>query len=104
MLTTSPNLLMRVPEFFLGSGIFFQSKKVDSDKVIMSVGADTMVEKGYKDAQQTIDEQIAEMQNILSQLQVNLTFLMNKEKDLQCGLEHDCKCGSHGCGEGSCSC
>lgn len=86
----------------LGSGIFFKSKKAESDRVVMSVGADTLLEKGYSDAQKTIDEQIAEMKNILTQLQTNLNYLTNKEKELEAGLHHDCKCGPKGC-EGSCS-
>ena len=81
----------------LGSGVFFKSKKDSGDKVVISVGADVLLEKGYEDAHKTVDQQIVEMGEVLNQLQTNLNYLIAKEKDLQGSLGNACGCGDHGC-------
>ena len=78
----------------LGSGIFFKTHASNDSKIVMGVGSNVCVEKSLSEAKQTVSEQIVEVEEVMNQLKINLTYLNNK----------DCSCGPSGCGSSSCAC
>ena len=85
----------------LGSGVFFKSIKSKDAQIIMSVGSDVCVEKDIPDTVSVVDTQIDELRNALTQIQTNLSYLMNKHNELKshlsCECGDECGCGSEGC-------
>jgi prefoldin alpha subunit len=88
----------------LGSGVFFRSEKVKGNKIIMNVGAGVVVEKTFTEASRVVDDQIREISEVISQMDMNHNFLMNKENHLRSCLQGGCSCGDHSCGEDGCHC
>ncbi len=77
--------------FPLGAGVFVKGKLASVDKVIMNVGKGVAVEKDVSGAQELVNEQIkslegvftqmnAEMQDIVSQVQVAQMDMMGQQE------------------------
>jgi prefoldin alpha subunit len=80
----------------LGAGIFFKGVKSKDNKILMAVGADVCVERDFDEAKESVHKQIEELQGVLSQMQINLTYLSTKEREMRASL--------HSHGEPECNC
>jgi prefoldin alpha subunit len=70
----------------LGAGIFVKGKITDKKTLLMNVGAKVVIEKDFDSAQQKVEGQIEELQNIggrmqeeMSQLQQMIQFMEMQE-------------------------
>jgi len=81
----------------LGAGVFFKGIKSSDQKIIMSVGAGVCVDKSLLETKEVLNTQLAEVREIISQIEINLNYLSSKEKELKKSAGHSCSCGDHKC-------
>jgi len=67
----------------LGGGIFLKSVLKDNKNVIMGVGANVMVDKSVDDAKLSVNKQLAEVNNVIEQLQEEIVNVTSRIQELQ---------------------
>lgn len=67
----------------VGSRTFIKAKLIDSDKVIIHLGADVAAEKTLKDAQKLLEERLGEVQEVLSERRRLLDQIVAKLGEIQ---------------------
>jgi prefoldin alpha subunit len=67
----------------IGAGVFAKATLKDSDKVLMNVGSQIVVEKSSVDAEKLVADQIGELDQIKDKMQGELASLSNQIQLLQ---------------------
>jgi|TARA_B100000315_G_scaffold161292_1_gene149763 prefoldin alpha subunit len=74
-LNTSSSTEVLIP---IGGGLFVDAKAPPSDKLLVTIGADVVVEKQKEDALKDVEERIKEMENAISGIEANRADLNKK--------------------------
>lgn len=62
----------------IGGGVFVNAKAPPSDKLLVTIGADVIVEKHKEDALKDVEERIKEMENAISGIEAHRADLNQK--------------------------
>ncbi|HJN57775.1 MAG TPA: prefoldin subunit alpha [Nitrososphaerales archaeon] len=74
-LSTSSSTEVLVP---IGGGIFVDAKAPPSDKFLVTIGADVIIEKPKEDALKYVEDRINEMENAVSGIEAHKTDINRK--------------------------
>ena len=67
----------------LGGGVFVEAELTKKDRVLVNIGADTAAFKSPVDAKKSVDEQIKEINDVISKLESELSETVVKQQELQ---------------------
>lgn len=73
----------------LGAGVYAKGELKDNKELIMNVGANTTTIKSVKEARMVIEDQIAQLKNMLDQIASELTRANATGHDLQHEIQQD---------------
>ncbi len=67
----------------IGAGVYLKTKLEDTKKILVNVGSDIVVEKKVEDVEKIIKEQLKQLNETINEIEIKLTFAIEKTRNLQ---------------------